>query len=356
MLFAKIKYPDTPVAMWNYVHGDASALSDDKWEKSYNFLLEILIKFFRKKLQDGDFEDIAGDFLVELFKSDACPSFITSSAVLFAQAAKFAAKKNNPAQYELHTILCNTLRKLEKNKKIRRDKESQKHRITQMTSFALLDTPADKKAEIDNYQAKKDTIPFYAAKLRRNNLEKSRIITPKDAEELVFKLIEAFDGWVSTNMLFDAMKNHVGEQLKIVHLQPMEDDDKDPLANLAAPEEDIVIDEFQEMQMQHVVASTCNKIWTSISKVSDKVFCLYYIPAYYGKKVSMKDIGSTSTVSDQNKKIDSIISEEIKNYANAEDLKPSDKMLAFCLKNIFRNLNKKCTEFGYNVNLCNNGA
>ncbi len=363
MLFSKIKYPDTLVAMWNYVHGNASILSDDKWEKNYNILQKKLRMFFRQKLQNipgmnnENFNDIANDFLVELFKvGSVCPSFITSSSVLFAQAAKFTAKKNNPAQYELHAILYNTLRKLEKNKKICRDKKSQKHRITQMTYFALPDTPADKKAEIDNYRNKKNTIPFYTTKLRNNNSEKSKIITPKDAEELVFKLMEAFDGWVPTNMLFNAMQNHVLEQLEIVHLQPMEDDDKDPILNFAAPDEDIVVDEFQKMQMQHIIVSTCNKIWTRISEVSVKVFCLYYVPGYYGQKVSMKDIGSTSTVSDQNKKIDSIIREEIKNYANAEDLNPSDKELTFCLKNIFRNLNKKCTESGYNVNLCNSGT
>jgi hypothetical protein len=64
----------------------------------------------------------------------------------------------------------------------------------------------------------------------------------------------------------------------------------------------------------------------------------------------LEDIGASSTVSDQNRKISNIMQDEMKNYLNANE---GDKSLAVrrTVRKILRSLCGSCTESGYNPGL-----
>ena len=103
-------------------------------------------------------------------------------------------------------------------------------------------------------------------------------------------------------------------------------------------------------------AETAQRIWDRVSKVSDKVFCLYFLPDYLpvspNYSVKLADLGPTSTVGDQNKKITQIMRDELKDYKSYFSDSDREKIaMKKALKNISLNLHRNCTEKGHNVPL-----
>ena len=347
-----INYPDSLVNMWQYTHNEAPSeftgeLCGQVWEK-----LEAVLAGSLKNNLPGiesyqDAKDAAQSFLVEMLKN-ACPYHIRNVSILVSNARKYLARKNNPVQYELNEILHEALNDLEKSGAIERDSASKNHRISNLTLFALAGTPNTKKSSLNDYENNKHIVGTFTTKLREGAPEHSRILTPTDARELVMQLLKAFGGWTNKAAIFKAMQNHIPDQMRIIPGVEIEDED---IVNKPAPEDNDYMDDFSMMQINRISGIASERIWERICKISNKVFCLYYLPkTIFEKDVKMEALGKTSTVSDQNRKITLIVQDEIGNYLKENDGYES-AAIKKTVKKIFKNLCGTCTESGYNPGL-----
>ena len=334
----EIQYPQTLTKLWQYQHGNAVLEFDAN--AAYQSLLATVQGAFQSC---SNKEDMAGDFLVHLWNG-AIPVFIRSRSILIAQAKKFAAKQNNLVQYELNEILHDALITLEKQGIIERDSASVGHRISFLTSFAFKGTPVDKKGTVEDYGKNKGQVGFFCARIRNDDPEKTRLLAPKDAQLLIKQLLQAFGGWTKKTDLFYAMQNHIPPQMRMIAV-----DNQFSVLSLQAEDDfyDAFDNEFDVMQATDEVESTRDNIWKKICDENrEKVFCFYSLPTFDGKEVRLKDIGKTSTISDQNTKIRSIMQDELKNYQNSTT--PGEKAV---VNKIFKELNGKCTDSGYDPDL-----
>lgn len=346
----KIEYPETLVNLWKYTHQiKTPGFDESKAEEAADSVKKILISHFTGTEEDK--QDCAGDYYTQMITAAKAPVDVRSSTVMIARAKKYLAQKNNPVQYEMDDILREALLTLEKDGVIQRDKASQGHRISGMSFFAFKGTPDEKKSSMDVYEKNKHSVSNFTVKCRGDSPEHTRMLAPSDAVKLVKQLLTAFDGWVKKPDLLRAMKNHIPEQMQIISDAPLKDDDGNSGSRLAnSPDPHDIVDEFDEfdrIQYLRIARTTSEKIWTRICAVSDKVFCLYSLPKLSGIDVKMKDLGSTSTVSDQNEKFRKIMKEEIKYYWDFTGAYKGD-IVKFALEKIFKNLYGRCTESGYN--------
>ena len=350
-----IHYPDTLVNVWKYTHNEASfefteELCGRVWEK----LISVLAGCLKNKVPGiesfQDAQDAAQGFLVEMLQS-ACPVHIRSVSILVSNAKKYLARRNNPVQYELNEILHEALNDLEKSGVIERDAASRNHWISNQTLFAVAGTPVAQKASLKDYENNRDTVGSFTTKLRSGSPEHSRILAPADAKELVMQLLKAFGGWTNKSDIFKAMQNHIPEQMRVISAHTMDDEDNDYLENIAADPDDNYMDDFSAMQIKRISGIASERIWERICKISNEVFCLYYLPKnILQKDVKMEAVGKTSTVSDQNKKFTRIVRDEIGNYLQ-ENNGYESVLIKRTVNKIFRNLYGCCTESGYNPGL-----
>lgn len=349
-----IDYPETLVNIWKYTHNeDLPEFSKEQCGKLWLKLENILAGNFKDNIPGiknyCEAQDAARDFLAAFFQA-ACPVHINSMSALIANAKKFLARKNNPVQYELNEILHEAILDLEKQQLIERDESSRGHKISSNTWVALTGTSVACQASMSDYEKNQQNVENFTTKLRNGSAEHSRILTPADAKSLVLQLLKAFGGWTKKTDLFTAMQNHIPEQMRIVDIQAGNEDNEVSLENIVAVEDDYM-DEFDAMQINRIAGMAAERIWKRICEVSNKVFCLYYLPKTFTEcDVKLEDIGASSTVSDQNRKISNIVQDEMKNYLNAND---GDKSLAIrhTVKKILRSLCGSCTESGYNPGL-----
>ena len=340
-----ISYPDSLVNMWRYVRAAPDELDDRCWGAVWKELTNIIAGCLKKE-GIKSCHDAAQDFLCEMLRK-ACPVHIRSVSILVSEAKKYLARKNNPVQNELNKILHKALRNLEKSGVVERDAASKKHRISNQTLFAVTGTPVSQKASLDDYKNNRYSVDIFQTKLRKGSAEHSQILTSANAKVLVLQLLNAFGGWTKKTDLFTAMQNHIPEQMKIVDIQAENKDDEVSLENIVAVEDDYM-DKFDAMQINRIAGITAERIWEKICKVSNKVFCLFYLPkTFYEHDVKAEDIGVIPTVYNHNKKISEIVQDEIKSYLDDNDGDKS-KAVRRAVRKILGSLQGRCTKSGYN--------
>lgn len=354
----KLVLPDDLVRLWESAHQAPGSGGREPelsliWEKLYKSLAGSLNRENTPGITNNDDGiDAAMDYIIFLLKG-SCPQHLKSFNLLHKNFRKYLAKNRNPVQYELNQILHTALLFLEKEGAICRGEAYLKKNIMQDTLFALAGTPGECMGSIMKYEQNKSSVPHYTTKIRNNNPEETRIITPENANDLVLKLLAAFGGWISKQELLSAMMKHIPEQFIIQLKFGKDEEDQDDQAANIASECDSYIYEHEREQSYAFGFEMTEKIWERITQVSSKVFCLFFLPKnLYGQKVKLADIGPKSTVDDQNRKIVRILEEELVNFKDyfAQTYKERD-VQNLVVRKIFDFLQNRCTEIGYSPDL-----
>lgn len=359
----QLKYPDDIVLLWNHTHYSAETASRADecgiiWEKLYLSLANMLKKSNIPGIKNNEMEaqDAAIDFISHLL-TGVCPEHIARESILVSECRKFLAKKRNPVQYELNDILHTALLALETQKLIERENAGKKKRISGTIKFALSGTEPSALGSWEKYQEKSSEIPRYVTICRNNDWEHTRILTPENANDLVLKLLQAFGGWTPAQDLLRAMMNHIPDQFILEKNESIDTEDsrKDD-TKFADKDGGNYVFEHETQQSYMIGIESADHIWKQICNVSQKVFCLLSLPKYYYQKdVTLQEVGKTSTVDDQNKKIMRILEEELKELKICFSATAHERTVIFgIIQKIFCFLTDRCTENGYSSDLyCN---
>ena len=365
MVQTELHFPDDLVSIWNSAHSisDVTELSrneiDDKWVVIQSLLSGYILKNRLPGIYcKQDAVDAADDYLCHIF-SGICPKNLTSHSALIANMRKYLARKRNPVQFEMNEILRDALRHLEKNGKIKRDEHSIGKHISGKTLFSLAECKTTSHASREDYERNREKVPFYRAVIRANDPERSRIIPPASARELVLKLLEAFGSWTLFGDLLWAMQFHVPDQVKFVALSEKGDPDseQDPIQNLPEDQSDSYIYEYDHEAVGMIAGETVQRIWNRVSQINDKLFCLYFLPQTLPGAVAdakLEDFGPATTASDQNKRIRAVMAEEMCNYKFHFEISRREQAAQNAvLQKISSDLHQNCTEKGYIIKLYN---
>ena len=359
----ELHFPDDLVCMWNSAHNvaDGAALGSEEVADKWVAVQTMLCGYILKNRLPGiycrqDALDAANDYLCHLL-SGICPGNITSHSILIANMKRYLAWKRNPVQSEMVKILFAALRTLEKAGKIKRDENSIGRNISGRTWFSLSDCKNPGCAGRDDYERNRSKVPSYRTVIRANDPERSRIIPPKSARDLVLHLLDAFGGWTLSSDLLWAMQFHVPEQLKYV--SPQADPDSlselDPTENIPDAEAQNYIYEYDHEAVEMIAGETVRRIWDQVSKINDKLFCLYFLPQYLPDAIAdavLEDFGPHSTAADQNKRITKIMAEELSAYKFHSEVSIREQAAENAvLQKISSNLHQNCTEKGYIITL-----
>lgn len=359
----ELHFPDDLVCMWNSAHNvaDGAALGSEEVADKWVAVQTMLCGYILKNRLPGiycrqDALDAANDYLCDLLRG-ICPGNITSHSILIANMKRYLAWKRNPVQSEMVKILFAALRTLEKAGKIKRDENSIGRNISGRTWFSLSDCKNPGCAGRDDYERNRSKVPSYRTVIRANDPERSRIIPPKSARDLVLHLLDAFGGWTLSSDLLWAMQFHVPEQLKYV--SPQADPDSlselDPTENIPDAEAQNYIYEYDHEAVEMIAGETVRRIWDQVSKINDKLFCLYFLPQYLPDAIAdavLEDFGPHSTAADQNKRITKIMAEELSAYKFHSEVSIREQAAENAvLQKISSNLHQNCTEKGYIITL-----
>lgn len=325
-----------------------------------SFCLSMKNACCNKFISPEDIYDWLCDFLqnapeerVERFRTKSC---------LVNEIRKFYSKKRNPGGYEFTGKLCDALHELAASDEIEVRSFGPNQKIHKETCFKIKAAP-ERNAIMADYESKRDTIPNFRTRIRGGGVGKSAIITEKDASRLSLKLLEAFNGWTRFADLLDAAWNHVPKTLKLVPEDEsfeLGDTNSDPSKAAAESLDRIILS---------VSAEKSETIWCEICRVTrEEFFCLYILPAKVGEgKRRLEDFGPPGTMSEQSKKVWAILTRELRRitvrYGRDVDLDsraPSAEQLyeedaETVVRAVFRNLNHKCTDHGYDTGLNLNG-
>lgn len=361
----ELKFPEDLVLLWNSAHNIQPGMPADVFSSKWIAVQKMLSGYIIKNRLPGivsyqDAQDATNDYLVSLF-SGICPDNVISHSALIANMRKYLAMKRNPVQYELSQILHLALRTLEKEGLIKRDESSIGKHISGQTLFLRTDRTSDFRASRENYERNRKNVPFYRTVVRANDLEHSKIIPPESAKDLILNLLDSFEGWTDTKDLLWAMQFHVSEQLKFIPEQELVPKNQDPdspagnpISDLPDGQADTFIYAFDQESGDMIAEETAQQIWIRVSEISDKVFCLYFLPKSLSLDYSAKleDFGPSSTVSDQNRNLKKIMEEELQNYASYSEVSERERIaMKAVLNKISLNLHRNCTEKGYNMPL-----
>ena len=345
--------------------------------KRFHMLETIMVSKCRSRYFE---DDLIRDELAEIFNEWSREKMEAYSnkkgeSCLASTIRKNIAQKQNPSGYNFDQKLRNALRELVQKKKAEmREKES--NRIYSSTHFKYAGAP-EASGSYSNYEMRKDEIPMYKPRQSRNNssdsvdntdngrdetltddsLRKDKkdvsIISPKDAEDLVERILILFDGWNPYRDIKQAAWNHVQHTEKFVPL------DKVDFSKEIADEpfevplfDDAIIEKIN----QEVLSKRHEDIWNEIcKKTSERFFCLYILPEDFPYTLNLPkgnniwkaaDFGKTSTMSDQRSKVKDIIKKEtiIKTRGNKDF---SSEEIGEIVKDIFDYLNHRCIDSGY---------
>ena len=255
-------------------------------------------------------------------------------------------------------------------------------RIYSSTYFKYAGAP-EASGSYSNYEMRKDEIPMYKPRQSRNDssdyvnnttdngrdesladdsLRKDKkdvsIISPKDAEDLVERILILFDGWNPYREIKQAAWNHVQHTERFVPLDKVDFSKEIADEPFEVP---LFDDAAIEKNNREVLSERHEDIWNEIcKKTSERFFCLYILPEDYPYTLNLQkgnniwkaaDFGKTSTMSDQRSKVrdkvrDFIKKETIIITENNKDF--SSKEIWEFVKGIFEYLNHRCIENGYN--------
>jgi hypothetical protein len=376
----EIKYPDSLVEIWK-VFPNAERTKEEEEHATLVFR-KLTTILYNKVTSHFGCESVSdkiyavSDFLYcgIIYNAEnkvvrPCPVSIQSEQALVRRMKKFLAAKNNPVGYELNAILREAIIALEKEGKVERCDVSG-CTINSGTLFYLPGGSPDTPGTLANYQQKKNTIPVYRTEMRGTDWTKTRMISPSDAKKLILQILEAFGGAVRFDAIQQVAREHIPEQMwRIINESAMKsagdnDNDRSILENIPDQSQDDsnYIKKFYSKQVaEQIVDNTSENIWRRITELEDgdRLFCLYFIPENFGesqdKKRKLSDFGAPQTVSDRNKKIGKIWQEEhklikgVKGCSRITGLQRKAVLEVF--DKIFKKLNRRCTENGYNPGL-----
>ena len=360
MLFRpKAPHSSTKEDPWEMLEKRISKIEGEQREQLTDlrtFCLSMMSACRSKYISPEDIYDWLCDFLqnatperVEQFRTKSC---------LVNEIRKYYSQKRNPDGYEFTGKLCDALHALVASGEIEVRSLGPNRKIQKETSFKLKTAP-ERNAIMPDYEAKRDTIPNFRTRIRGGGVENSAIITEKAASELSMKLLAAFNGWTRFADLLDAAWNHVPKTLKLVP----EDESLEPGDTSSDPSEKAA--ESLDRIIVSVSAEKSETIWCEILRVTrEEFFCLYILPAKLkAEQHRLEDFGPPGTMSEQNKKVWTILTKELRyitvRHGRTVDLDsrdPSDENLyeedaEKVVRTVFRNLNHKCTDHGYDTGL-----
>ena len=349
----KLTFPDDLVLIWDYLHDRAGAnVSEQEIGGIWLSLGDELTKklYLPDANDEKSREDAVSGFVDHLF-SGRRPEHIKNVSFLAREMKKYLARTRNPVQYEMHQILNEALHSLMKDGVVKQDGEGA---IRSSTRFALAALESPSVAEFRDYERHRDQVPSFSTQKRANDWAKTKMLAPSDAKVLVVKLLEAFGGWVSTQDLFRAMKNHIPEQLNVVPLVSGSGDDGESEELTPADKgAENYIYAFDTKQLWVIASGAADRIWKRVRKISDRTFCIYWLPKkYYGRNARQEDVGPAQTVSDQCRRIQAAIVEELADWNSYPAASRRERQaIEEGLKKIIVFLRECCTEKGYPANL-----
>lgn len=368
----KSTLPENLTALWDYTHNRECAKSGAEcgklWQKLEEKLTEKLKNAGIPGLDGDDREskarDAANEYLVTILKSERRPDHIFSTSLLVRDMRKYLARTRNPVQYEMSRILSTALLELERDGLIKRGSPFAGRLIQSGTTFTLADSPKSEKCIADRADYREWCVrnrqSYVVGSRPVRNCEKRRMITPLDARELVLFLLKAFGSWTMYRDLLWSMQFHIPEQMRLVSLAaPGEGDEENGASSPSADAPDYVAEEYvydrHDVQQALVIAEeTAGRIWQRICRVSDRVFCLYYLPKeiFDRPAVTLESLGASSTVGDQNKKIRKIFFSERFEFENKTgDGGRQGEAVRLASVKILEILTGRCTEKGYPADL-----
>ena len=326
------------------------------------FCLSLVSACCSKFISPEDVYDWLNDFLqnatperVERFRTKSC---------LVNEIRKFYSKKRNPGGYEFTGKLRDALHELAASGRIEVRSLGPNRCICRETGFKMK-TAQERNATMADYEAKRETIPHYRTRIRGGGVGNSGIITAKDAADLAVKLLEAFDGWARFADIVDAAWNHVPKTLKLVP----EDDSAEPGDPNTSSDPAKAAAESLDGIILSVSAEKSETIWLEILSVTrEEFFCLYILPEKVGAgKCRLEDFGPPGTMSEQSRKVWTILTRELRHITvrhgkdiDLDSRDPSVEPLHVedaekVAREVFRSLNRKCTDHGYDTGVNLNG-
>ena len=317
--------------------------------KRFHMLETIMVSKCRSRFFE---DDLIRDELAEIFSEWSRNKIEAYSnekgeSCLASTIRKAIALKQNPSGYDFDQKLRNALRELVQEGEVEiREKESS--RIYPSTHFKHAGAP-NSSGLFSNYDLRKNEIPVY--KPREGN--EISLISPKDAEDLVERILKLFDGWNPYREIKQAAWNHVQHTGKLIPL------DKVDISKDLADEpfgvplfDDAIIEKIK----QNVLSERHEHIWNKIcEKTSERFFCLYILPEDFPYTLNLPkgnniwkaaDFGKASTMSDQRSKVKDIIKNET-TIITEKNKDFSSKELGEIVKDIFDYLNHRCKDSGY---------
>ena len=339
--------------IWDYLHdcAEANVAEQEIGDIWLSILNELTKKLYLPDTNDEkDREDAVSGFVDHLFHGRR-PEHIKNVSFLAREMKKYLAMTRNPVQYEMHQILNEALHSLIKDGIVKQDSEGA---IRSSTRFVLAAMKSPAVAEFRDYERHRDKVPSFSTQKRANDWEKTKMLTPSDAKVLVIKLLEAFGGWITTQDLFRAMKNHIPEQMQISSRFSGPGDDGEPEERTPVDKgADNYIYGFDTNQLFVIASGAAGRIWERVKKISDRTFCIYWLPKkYYGRNARQVAVGPAQTVSDQCKRIQAVIGEELADWNSYPAASRRERQaIEEGLKKIIIFLRECCTEKGYPANL-----
>lgn len=360
------QYPQTLHDIWRISHrlepiplsedSQPTIHSEEEYNKAYSQLLNDLIQICRSirviKTEE-EAKEAANDYIAYLL-SKGGPETFSSKSYLGNACRKYLARKNNPMQYEMNEILREALHSLANEGKIKCDSASKGKNYSKLTLFAL-SSCRNNEAEVaarEDYLKNKHKVSSYTTTARAGDWEKTRMITPENAKQLILELLEAFGSWVTIEDLMYAMQNHIPEQCQIVSIEDKRVDSDDAALNayenIADPNShNTYMEDYSQQQLRLKAWQISEVLWKKICAVSTKTFCLYYLPKnWFQKSVTLDSVGPSSTVGDQNQKLEFIVKVGLMKYIESENRLL--KQIIMIIRQLFLH---RCTEIGYKPDL-----
>jgi len=328
----------------------------------WEFTLDCTSKVLKESANSDPCKELASDFLlhvraknlIQIFQND---NFAGKRCV--AAIRLFNTEKNLPVNKELWDLLSQGLHKGGKSKLFRRLLKDRAEPNDNKAIWTAAPPEYDNKTlNLYVFTRKAKRIGVYYPKKQKN--KESRIITPKDAFELVKKLLDAANGPIQMNFLFDEAINHVCTSFQY-------EEDKKTSFSYERGQDDITLELYREQfwhedkfplyraELTDEAKPRSERIWQQLLEIEgNKLLCLYFLPVYYlGKDLNQNQFGIPQRISEKEQEIRKIMAKELyfERLSIHEVGNIFERFLYRVIRLVAERLKKKCAEKGWNENL-----
>ena len=327
----KLTYPDSAVRLWKWRNEASSGISDAEADGIWRALEDELAPAARKvaeKFRQAEAIDLQRDFVVELVRR-WCPSEIRTAAILIRSAKKFWAEKYNPAGKEVSDALGEALHTLVQAERIRA--LSVGKTATAATAYCLATCEKPVAAGRKSCLAAAAGLPKIGVRRRDAATGNRCMVRPKEAEELVLRLLERLGGTccVERSILLNCLLDRTYLMPTSFTAEYKEEVDagdeaesgpakgsapKNVTGSFAEYEWRDAQTRFKLGQLNALARGTSERIWKRVEKANgDKVFCLYTLPTRMKlSETRLKDLGMPiSTAQMRDAKVWNIMKDEL---------------------------------------------